>query len=117
MGCRWVTIRGVRQRVGPVEPVAPPETTELRSVGFWDLIKELFRRFIPHLSPPVDWDRAILRVHRRVDDSILFEFREHSGDMPIYHGISEDELQSILKAEATPELLIRLVRLQEPVME
>ena len=117
MGCAWKTIRGIRQRIGPVIPIPSPRAIILKKLPAWMALRGLLRLFIPTLSPEIDWDKAVLRLWERGEMGWLLEVRVHPTDPPIYHAITAMEAELWVAGEPTPEFIERLLKVEEPVME
>ena len=117
MGCKWVTIDGRRQRIGPVEPTLP--VVEVKVLSPAERLRAL-GLFYAAGSPTVTLEelrQATIRLFNHGEMGWLVEARFKPGDLPIYHYVSDEEAELIRSGEITPALIAHLFEPVEPVME
>lgn len=117
MGCRWITVRGRRQRIGPTTPIeAPFELSELSISLRLAALGLVLAMHSPGYTIEELKD-AIIRLWRRGEGGDLAEVRIKPGDPPIYHVVTPDQAKMIESGEVPPELIADLVTPAEPAVE
>jgi len=117
MGCRWITIRGRRVRVGPAAPARLASLEELGDI--LDLLSVAGVKFV-RLSPEVpieELENPVLRIWLDPETGYMVEVRSGPAAPPIYHHITADEARSLQIRRPSRELLERLFSPEEPGIE
>jgi hypothetical protein len=117
MGCRWITVKGKRTRVGATTPVAAPLAITELSIEL--RLASLGLGLATH-SPGYTIEElkdAIIRLWKREEGGDLAEVRMRPGAPPIYHVVTPEQAKSIESGDITPELIADLVTSTEPTVE